>query len=96
MQALDDQPRFLERDVDRDAGRHGPVRRHQVAAPDELIELDEMDMTRLAGLRRVEDDEQVIRVGMDLGEMAALEDVAEGQRVEPETLRQRIRLLVVT
>ena len=55
-----------------------------------------MDMARLTGLGRVEDDEQVIRVGMDLREVAALQDVADGQRMKAELLRQRHSLLVVT
>lgn len=71
------------------------MRGHEVVWPDELVELHEVHMACLPRLRSVEDDEQVIRVGVDLGEMAAVEQVANCQAVEAEQLAETVRRQLV-
>jgi hypothetical protein len=70
--------------------------RHEIPTPDELVKLDEMDMPGLARLGRMKDHEQVILVGVDLGQMAALEDVAHREGVESEAIREGSGRLLVT
>jgi hypothetical protein len=69
--------------------------RYEIPAPDELVELHEVDMPRVAGLWPVKDDEQVIGICVDLRKMAALEDVPNGEIMEAEAVRQRTGHLVV-
>ncbi len=47
-----------------------------------------MDVSRVAGLSRVQDHEQVVRIGVELREVAALENIPDRQGVEPEPLPQ--------
>jgi hypothetical protein len=60
----------------------------QVAAADELVQLDVVDVAALAELRGVQDDEDVVAVGAHLGHGVALDAGADGERVEVEHLRQ--------
>jgi hypothetical protein len=82
-------PRIPEDDFDGDPGGHRTMDHYEIPTADELVELDEMDVPGFSGLRRVENDEQVIGVGVDLRQMAPFEDIPNGQRVETEAVRQR-------
>src|SRR4029434_5641755 len=59
-----------------------------IASTDELVQLDVVDMATLAELRSVLDDEDVVRVGADLGHGIALDAGPDRQGVEAEHLRQ--------
>jgi hypothetical protein len=60
----------------------------QVVRPDELVELEQVDVAARARLGRVEDHEHVVGVGVDLGDVVAFHAVADGERVEAEHLGQ--------
>jgi hypothetical protein len=66
------------------------------ASTDELVQLDVVDMATRAELRSVLDDEDVVRVGADLGHGIALDAGLDGQGVEGEHLRQHPSGLLVT
>ena len=56
----------------------------QVVAADELVQLDVVHVTALAGLRCVQHDEHVVGVDVDLGHVVALDAVAHRDRVKTE------------
>ena len=58
--------------------------RDQVAPPDELVQLDHVHVAGLARFGSVNDHEQVVGVGVDLGNMPPFEDVAHRERMEAE------------
>ena len=80
--------------VEADAAAERAVRGHEVATPDELIDLDEMDVAGFTGFGRMNDDEQVFRVGMELWNVPPLDHVANGKWVEPEKVGQVLRRVV--
>lgn len=65
------------------------MHRHQVAEPDERVQLDQVDMARLARLGGVKHQEQVVRVGMDLRKVAPSPAVGDGDRVEAEDVGEQ-------
>jgi hypothetical protein len=58
----------------------------EVARPDELVELTVADLTVRIALRSVENDEEVVVVGVDLRHVAGLAAIADGERMELEYL----------
>src|SRR5439155_20133930 len=62
----------------------------EVIATDELVELHQVRMLGLDGLRGMQDHEQVIRIGVDLWQMASIEHVAQRQPVEAEEVAQAL------
>jgi NifB/MoaA-like Fe-S oxidoreductase len=56
------------------------------ARTDELVQLDVVDMATRSQLRSVLDDEDVVRVGAELGHGVALDAGPDGQGVEAEHL----------
>ena len=65
------------------------------ARTDELVQLDVVDMATRAQLRSVLDDEDVVRVGADLGHGIALDAGPDVPGVEAEHLRQHPSGLLV-
>jgi hypothetical protein len=63
-----------------------PVDGDHETGPDELVELDVVNGPAPPPLGGVEDEEHVVRVGVDLRDLAALLAVSHGQRMEPEHL----------
>jgi hypothetical protein len=62
----------------------------KVVAPDELVELEQVDVPGRPGLRRVEDREHVVGVGVDPGDVVPLTAGLHRQRMEAEDLRQHL------
>jgi len=62
------------------------MHRDEVVGPDVLVKLQEMDMAALAALGGVEHHEQVVAVGMDLGQLVALHAVPDGEGMEAKHL----------
>jgi hypothetical protein len=60
----------------------------QVAATDELVELQQVDVPGNTRLRRVEDHEHVVGVGVDPRDVVALGAGPHGQRMEAKDLRE--------
>ena len=56
----------------------------KVAVADELVELDVVHMAAGAGLRRVQHQEQMVVVAMDLGHLIAIRRIPNRERMEPE------------
>ena len=69
--------------------------RDEVSPADELVELDVVDVSALALLRRVQDDEHVIGVDVDPGHVVALDAGLHRPRVESEHLREHVGGLLV-
>ena len=67
----------------------------EVALPDELVEFDVVNMPTGTRLRRMQHQEQMVVVAVDLRHLIAVGRVANRQRVEPERRRQRLLRLVV-
>ena len=63
--------------------------RDKVAVADELVELDIMHMAACAGLRRVQHQEQMIVVAMDLGHLIPIRRIPNRKWMEPERRAQR-------
>jgi hypothetical protein len=59
-----------------------------IAGANELVELDVVDVTALAELGGVQDDEDVVAVGADLGHGVALDAGPDREGVEAEHVRQ--------
>src|SRR6478672_356998 len=79
--------------VDRDIDR--AVHRDEVVLPDELVELDVVDVPTGPGLRRVQHDEHVVGVDVHLGHGGAPDAVLDGLGVEAEDSaehRHRVRI----
>ena len=89
-------PRVLEHDLDWHLDGNRTMGRHEIVTADELVELHEVDVAGLSRLGRVEDDEQVIRVSVDLRQVAALQDIPNGQCVEAEAVGQVLGHRLVT
>ena len=60
----------------------------RVRVADELVQLDVMDVAALAELGSMEDHEDVVAVGADLGDGVALHAGPDGERMEVEDLGQ--------
>ena len=58
----------------------------QVARADELVQLEVVDVAAGAELGGVQDDEDVVAVGADLGHGVALDTGLDREGVEPEGL----------
>ncbi len=71
------------------------MRGHQKVAPDEEVELHEMDVPGFTDFGGMQDDEQVVGVGMHLGEMAAVQHILDRQAVEAELLDETASHLLV-
>jgi len=61
----------------------------QVPGADELVQLDVVDVAARAQLGGMEDDEDVVAVGPNLGHGVALDTRLDGQGMEPEGLGQQ-------
>jgi len=62
----------------------------EVALADELVEFDIVDVTPDAGLRRVQYQEQVVVISMNLGYLIAVRGVTDCERMEPKCRPQRL------
>ena len=74
-----------------DEGHRGvarPVHRHEVAAADELVELEHVDVPALAGQRRVHDDEGVVLVAVHRGDEVPFPTGLHDHRVGMEPVAQ--------
>src|SRR5512132_1043068 len=80
---------FGDRRVDR------AVDGDHIAGADELVELDVVDVAAGAELGGVQDHENVVTVGPDLGHGVALDAGLDGERVEAEDLPQHLDGLLV-
>ena len=69
--------------------------RDEVALADELVEFDVVDVATGAGLRRVQHQEQVVVVSMNLRYLIAVRAVPDCERMEPEGRRQCLLGLLV-
>ena len=67
----------------------------EVAVADELVELDVVHVAAGAGLRRVQHQEQMIVVAMDLGHLIPIRRIPNRERMEPEGRPQRLLGLLV-
>ena len=61
----------------------------------EVVELEQVDVARGTGLGRVQDHQQVIRVGVQLGSVTAFGAVADRKRVEVERVGEHAPRLVI-
>ena len=69
--------------------------RDEVALADELVEFDVVHVTTGTGLRRVQHQEEVVAIPMDLRHLIAVRRVPHGERMEPEGRRQRLLGLLI-
>ena len=69
--------------------------RYQKVPADELIELQQMDVSRVSKLRGMQNHEQVVAVGVNLGHMRPLQAVAHGERMKAEDLRQSFGCVLI-
>ena len=69
--------------------------RDEVALADELVEFDVVHVAAGAGLRRMQHQEQVVVVAMDLRHLIAVRRVPNREGMEPEGRRQRLLGLLV-
>jgi hypothetical protein len=67
----------------------------QEPGADELVELDVAHGPAAAALGGVQDQEDMVRVGVDLGHLVALDAVAHGQGMEAEHLGEHPDALLV-
>ena len=67
----------------------------KVAVANELVELDIVHMAAGAGLRRVQHQEQMVVVTMDLGHLIPIRRIPNRERMEPEDRPQRLLGLLV-
>ena len=67
-----------------------PVDGHQVPLADELVQLEQVDVSRVAQQGRVEDDEQLAGVGVHHRDMGPFQAFLDGQRVEAEAIPQQL------
>jgi hypothetical protein len=65
------------------------------AGADELVQLDVVDVAARAQLGGMQDDEDVVAVGPDLGHGVALDAGTDRQGVEPEHLGQHLGGLLI-
>ena len=79
--------------------RHGrvdrPVHGDQEVPPDELVELEQVHVAHVARLRREQDEEQVVGVGVGARDVVALPAGPQGQLVEAEGAVQHVVRRVV-
>ena len=61
---------------------------HQVAIPDELVQFDVVHVAADAGLRRVQHQEQMVVVAMDLRHLIPVRRVPNREGMEPENRLQ--------
>src|SRR5829696_8480566 len=74
-----------QRRLGRDRRVDGAVDGHDIAGADKLVELDVVDVAARAELGGVQDDEDVVAVGPDLGHGVALDAGADGEGWKPKT-----------
>ena len=67
-----------------------PVDGHQVPLADELVQLEQVDVFRVAQQWGVEDDEQLACVGVHHRDMGTFHTLLDGQGVETEAIPQQI------
>jgi hypothetical protein len=73
-----------------DIATHRSVQRDQVPISEELVELEQMSPAIHAELDAVKDQEHVVRVGEDLGDVPLLLAVPDGLRMEVEDLGEEL------
>ena len=73
----------------------GPMHRHQVVHTYELVQLDVVHMPVLSSFRRMQDDKDVIVVGVHLRDPITLHGVRHSQWVKPEHIREHTHRLLV-
>ena len=71
------------------------MHRDEIAVADELIEFDVMHMPAGAGLRRVQHQEQMVLITMNLRHLIPIRRVPNRQRMKPERRPQRLLGLLV-
>jgi len=86
---LDHRRRLVDGRVER------AVHRDEIALADELVEFDIVHMAAGAGLRRVQHQEQMVVVTMDLGHLIPIRRIPNRERMEPEDRPQRLLGLLV-
>ena len=69
--------------------------RHQVALADELVKLDVVYVATRTGLRRMQHQEQMIVVAMNLRHLIPMLAIPNRERMEPEGRRQGLHGLLV-
>ena len=79
------QPRFRC-----DAFTERPVDRHEKPLADELVQLEQVDVFRVAEQGRVEDDKQLAGVSVHHREMGTFHAFLDGQGMEAEAIPQQI------
>jgi hypothetical protein len=60
----------------------------QVVLPDELVQLEIVHVARCAYLRCVQDDEQMVRIHMDTGNVATVLAFGDRQWMKVELIRE--------
>ena len=79
---------LAQRGLGGDRRVHRAVDGDHIAGADELIQLDVVDVAALAEFGGVQDDEDVVAVGPDLGHGVPLDAGPDGEGMEAEDLRQ--------